>query len=100
MEQIIHLFRTQVKGVPICMDGPKHCGKEGHWLESRMGISPNSRNEPDLFGYEMKKGSPKTTLGDFSASEYAFSKKEKERSYYIKLLENNRKRFSYVNIIK
>ena len=77
MEQIIHLFRTQVKGVPICMDGPKHCGKEGHWLESRMGISPNSRNEPDLFGYEMKKGSPKTTLGDFSASEYAFSKKEK-----------------------
>ena len=53
----------------------KHCGKEGHWLEDKMGIKHNSKNEPDIFGYEMKKNSSKITFGDFSASEYLFSKK-------------------------
>jgi hypothetical protein len=82
MEQIIALFRNNVKGIPICLEGHnmKHCGKEGHWLETKMGITHNARNEPDIYGYEMKKSSAKTTLGDFSASEYAFSGKNKRNA--------------------
>ena len=81
-EQIIHLFNQNVKGVPICVNNSniKHCGKEGHWLETKMGIKHNSKNEPDIFGYEMKTSTKKTTLGDFSASEYAFSSKEKRET--------------------
>ena len=81
-EQIVELFNQKVKGKDICLDeqNSNHCGKEGHWLETQMGIKHNSKNEPDLYGYEMKKSSPKTTLGDFSASEYAFSKKNKRNS--------------------
>jgi hypothetical protein len=81
-QQIIDLFHANVKGVPICLDGQNvnHCGKEGHWLETRMGIVHNAKNEPDINGYDMKKSSSKTTLGDFSASEYAFSGKNKKQS--------------------
>ena len=78
-QDIITLFISNVKGVEICLDGQhiNHCGKEGHWLEEKMGIKHNAKNEPDINGYEMKKSSSKTTLGDFSASEYAFSAKNK-----------------------
>jgi hypothetical protein len=81
-EIIIDLFRNNVKGVEICTEGQNinHCGKEGHWLETKMGIKHNAKNEPDILGYEMKKSSSKTTLGDFSASEYAFSGKNKRNS--------------------
>jgi len=74
---IIKRFYNNVKNIDIdtCNKNTKYCGKEGHWLEKKMGINPNSKNEPDIFGYEMKKESNKTTLGDYSASEYAFSKK-------------------------
>jgi hypothetical protein len=87
-QQIITLFNNNVRGVEICLEGQnvKHCGNEGHWLEDRMGIKHNSKNEPDLNGYEMKKSSIKITLGDFSASEYAFSRKNKRNS--INLLNN------------
>lgn len=76
-QQIITLFNNNVKGVEICLEGQNvnHDGKEGHWLETKMGIKHNAKNEPDINGYEMKKSSNKITLGDFSASEYAFSKK-------------------------
>jgi hypothetical protein len=78
-QKIITLFNNNVKGVEICLKGQNinHCGKEGHWLETKMGIKHNAKNEPDIDGYEMKKSSKKTTLGDFSASEYAFSRKNK-----------------------
>ena len=81
-EQIKELFNKNVKGVEICLKdyNSKHCGKEGHWLETQMGIKHNSKNEPYIYGFEMKKVSPKTTLGDFSASEYAFSKKNKRNT--------------------
>jgi hypothetical protein len=81
-EIIVDIFSKNVKGKYICLDGQNsnHCGKEGHWLETQMGIKHNSKNEPDLYGYEMKKSSPKTTLGDYSASEYAFSNKNKRNS--------------------
>lgn len=87
-EQIIELFNKNVKNKDICLDNQntKHCGKEGHWLETQMGIKHNSKNEPDIFGYEMKKSSNKTTLGDFSASEYIFSKNNKRNS--INILNN------------
>lgn len=77
------LFDTCIKGVEIYSNdtlnkGKKHCGFEGHWLETKMGILHNSKNEPDIYGYEMKKqSSDKITLGDFSASEYVFSKHNK-----------------------
>ena len=78
-QHIIALFNKYVKGVEICLEGKNinHCGKEGHWLETKMGINHNAKNEPDINGYEMKKNSSKTTLGDFSASEYVFSRKNK-----------------------
>jgi len=38
-EQIKELFNKNVKGVEICLKdyNSKHCGKEGHWLETQMG---------------------------------------------------------------
>jgi hypothetical protein len=82
---IIMLFNHNVRGVKICLKGQnvKHCGKEGHWLETQMGIKHNTRNAPDIKGYEMKTHSKKTTLGDFSVSEYAYSGKNKRNSINI-----------------
>jgi hypothetical protein len=76
-QRIIDLFMQNVKDVDIDLTNQHqcHCGKEGHWLEKKMGIPHNSKNEPDIYGYEMKKSSNKTTLGDFSATEYPFSGK-------------------------
>lgn len=77
--QIIERFDKSIRGycfqdfANVC-DLPKHDGKEGHWLETKMGITHNNRNEADINGYEMKKCSKKITLGDFSATEYLFSK--------------------------
>ncbi len=81
-QYIISLFVDNVKGVEICTkeQNKNHCGKEGHWLETKMKIKHNSKNEPDIRGYEMKKLSNKITLGDFSASEYLFSKKNKRQT--------------------
>lgn len=77
-QNIITQFNNNVKGCEIFLEEKyikTHCGKEGYWLETKMGIKHNSKNEPDINGYEMKKFSNKITIGDFSASEYAFSKK-------------------------
>jgi hypothetical protein len=73
---IINKFIQNVKGKEIIIEKSKHCGSEGHWLEKQMGLAHNSKNEPDILGYEMKKNSAKITFGDFSASEYLFSKKK------------------------
>lgn len=77
-EKIIKLFNDNVKNKEINLTSynKKHCGKEGHWLESNMGIKANCKNSPDIYGYEMKKESNKITLGDYCASEYLFSKKK------------------------
>jgi hypothetical protein len=81
-QYIISQFFNNVKGINICTinQNEKHCGKIGHWLENKMGVKHNSKNEPDINGYEMKIESNKTTLGDFSASEYAFSEKNKRNT--------------------
>jgi hypothetical protein len=77
---IINLFNNNVKNVEICLanHNARHCGKEGHWLEKQFGINHSGKNEPDIYGYELKKHSRKITLGDFSASEYLFSTKRTE----------------------
>jgi hypothetical protein len=55
----------------------RHDGKGGHWLERQMGISPNRKNEPDLFDHEMKNDTmSKTTFGDWSADYYVFTDKQ------------------------
>jgi hypothetical protein len=74
---IIDKFMTNVKHKEIFITSNLHCGSEGHWLETQMGIIHNANNEPDILGYEMKKNSSKITFGDFSASEYLFSNKKK-----------------------
>ena len=45
-EEIIQLFRTKIKGKKpdLSSVNAKHNGKEGHWLETQMGISHNSKN--------------------------------------------------------
>jgi len=72
-KKIIDLFLKNVKYKEI-ETKKTYCGSEGHWLEIQMGLRPNSRNESDIFGFEMKKISKKITFGDFSASEYLFTK--------------------------
>jgi len=73
---IIDKFNQNVRGkIPnTTADNRKHDGKEGHWLETQMGIAHNGDNEPDLLGYEMKNqtSSGKITFGDWSADEYIF----------------------------
>jgi hypothetical protein len=71
---IINKFRTNVKSKEIFIENNLHCGSEGYWLETQMEIIHNGKNEPDILGYEMKKYCSKITFGDFSASEYLFSK--------------------------
>ncbi|MFY9075098.1 LlaMI family restriction endonuclease [Malaciobacter mytili] len=75
-KEIIKRFEENVKGKIPQINGVnvKHDGKEGHWLETQMGITHNANNEPDLFGYEMKNQttSGKTTFGDWSADEYIY----------------------------
>lgn len=74
-EEIIRRFLNNVKGKKPDTSSytVKHSGKEGHWLETQMGISHNASNTPDLFGFEMKNGTfSKTTFGDWSADYYIF----------------------------
>lgn len=71
---IITQFNENVRGDSYTKPETKNDGAEGHWLEKRMGILPNSKNEPDKHGYEQKKESEKISFGDWSASWYIFSK--------------------------
>jgi len=59
-------FDDKVRDVPICLDGQNasHSGKYGHWLETKMGIKHNSKNEPDFPDWEMKTGDSVTTFVD------------------------------------
>ena len=77
-QKIIQLFMDNVKGKQIDLSNmnKSHDGKEGHWLETQMNITHNSKNKADIYGYEMKKKSPKITFGDFSATEYLFTLKK------------------------
>lgn len=98
-QKIINKFMSNVKGKEIIIKNNRHCGSEGHWLETKMGIKYNSNNEPDIFGYEMKKNSSKITFGDFSASEYLFSKK-KEFIEKINKWEEDKNNVTRIEFIK
>ncbi len=89
-QYIIDLFINNVKNKKIKINHSvkNHKGAEGHRLETQMGIKHNSKNEPDILGYEMKKESKKITFGDFSASEYIFSKNKQEINKFNKWKEN------------
>ena len=81
---IIQRFQSNIKGKkykPSIIS--KHCGAEGHWLETNMGIAPNADNKPDLLGFEQKKNSNKITWGDWSASAYLFSKQKKRDKVHM-----------------
>ena len=75
-EKIIALFNKNVKGKKsdTSTNNQRHDGKDGHWLETQMGIIHNGYNEPDLFGYEMKNQttSGKITFGDWQPDEYIY----------------------------
>jgi hypothetical protein len=96
---IIDKFMSNVKGKEIDIKNKKHCGSEGHWLETQMGINHNDNNEPDILGYEMKKNSSKITFGDFSASEYLFSN-NKEYIEKMNNWEKNTNKITRVEFIK
>lgn len=75
-EQIIEIFRTNVKGKRPNVDGKneRHDGRKGHWLEQQFGVTANADNKADLWGYELKnETSSKTTFGDWSANVYVFT---------------------------
>lgn len=82
-KNIIKLFQENVKDQPIILT-KHHNGSEGHWLESKMNIEHNCKNQPDIYGYEMKKDSKKISFGDFGASEYLFSKNKPDINEYNK----------------
>jgi len=65
-QDIINRFKLHVQNVDICLTDYTitHCGKEGHWLETKMGLTHNSKNEPDINGYELKTGEKVTTFID------------------------------------
>lgn len=74
-KKIIQLFNSNIKNTKYVKKN-NTCGNEGHYLEKLMGLTLNDHNKPDIFGYEMKKDcKKKITFGDYSASEYLFSKK-------------------------
>ena len=73
--QNVHRKKPDTEGYNI-----SHDGKEGYWLERQMGISPNRKNEADLFDHEMKNYTTgKTSYGDWSADYYVF----KDEKYNI-----------------
>ena len=73
-EKIVSLFMENVKEKKYTKKS-NNDGEEGQWLEKKMGLKLNSKNAPDIGGYEMKKDSKKISFGDWSG-EYLFSQKK------------------------
>ena len=90
-EKIKELFFKNVYGLSPNIEGydKKHAGAKGHWLEKKLGKTPDASNEADFWGYECKNfTSNKTTCGDWSANEYIFDKNNRfeiSRDKFIKL---------------
>lgn len=75
LNYIENIFNEKIKGKTLISKKlTKHDGQQGHNIEKELNIQHNCKNEPDLFGYEIKTGANKTTLGDYKASEYIFNK--------------------------
>jgi len=80
-EEIIRIFRKRLKGRKTFNETANqsasrtvHMGSEGHELERAFGIRANSSRKADYKGFELKKEVQKMTLGDWTASEYIYSK--------------------------
>lgn len=72
--EIEEIFRQKLLGRALPRSLSLHDGADGNWLEQQFGIKPNSSNNPDFKGYELKKPTrSKTTFGDWQADVYAFS---------------------------
>jgi hypothetical protein len=74
--KIVYTFNKNIKNKKY-VKKDRHCGIEGHWLETQFNLKINSSNRPDLYGFEIKKESNKITFGDYSASEYLYSNKKR-----------------------
>ena len=77
-QKIINLFNKNVRGKKsdTSSSNIRHDGKEGHWLETKMGIAHNGNNAPDIGGFEMKNHTAsKTTFGDWSPDYSLFKKR-------------------------
>lgn len=72
LNKIKDLFNKYIKNKKFDPQFITHCGSEGCWIETQLGIKNNNNNFSDLFGYEIKKKSNKITFGDWSANEYIF----------------------------
>ena len=69
--EIQRRFEKSLKGKSFNDSGynVNHDGKEGHWVESQLGVKQNAANEPDLLGFEIKKQTnSKISFGDWSPS--------------------------------
>lgn len=75
-EKILNYLIRILEEKKITKSELDHDGIIGHKLEKLMNIKHNANNVPDIYGYEMKKYSNKITFGDWSASEYIFSKQK------------------------
>jgi hypothetical protein len=91
-QKIINLFNQNVRNKKVVLTGNLHYGSVGHWLEGQMNIARNCKNEPDFEGFEMKKYSQKISFGDFSATEYAFTRRDRKQ-YISKDLQMTRSQF-------
>lgn len=79
-KKIITLFNKKVRGKKsdTSSSNAGHDGKDGHWLETQMGIAHNGNNAPDIDGFEMKnRTTSKTTFGDWSPNIAIFKGKDK-----------------------
>lgn len=77
-KKIITLFDKKVRGKKsdTTSSNARHDGKDGHWLETQMGIAHNGNNAPDINGFEMKNHTTsKTTFGDWSPDYSLFKRK-------------------------
>ena len=96
-KEIIKLFRSELKGKKFQNNTSKHDGAEGHFAEKCMGITPNSDNSPDKWGFEQKKNAAKITLFDVAASVYLFTESDiyaNKNNVLISLLKEHKLAYS------
>lgn len=81
LNELKHLFDIKLKNKKYIKTHSKHCGEEGHYIEKMLNIAPNSKNEPDFKGWEIKKKSKKISFGDWSATGYLFKQNKHMKSF-------------------
>lgn len=80
IKKIVGIFNKNVKGriSDTTKANAGHDGKDGHWLETQMGVKHNGKNDPDIEGFEMKNHTKsKTSFGDWSSDYSIFNRRGK-----------------------